>query len=139
MTRAELIENGTLEIIVNTACVLERAAEHCEGGWCQQVMGKDENGTPSGANGDATICWCASGAIIHAMHRIVGTAASAALWNGTEWEATQAVERAIRESWPDTSAYDVIPTWNDRPERTQAEVIATLGAAAQELRGWLGA
>ena len=140
MTRAELIENGTLEIIVYAACVLERAAEYCEGGWCQQVMGKDENGKPSGATGVTTICWCASGALICAMHRIVGTAASVALWNGVDWETQKAVERAIKARWP---AYDdlldLIPFWNDKPYRTQTEVVETLNAAAQELRGWLAA
>ena len=139
MKRAELEANGTLEIIVYAACVLERAAEYCDGGWCRTTLACNEHGRACGATDIDATCWCASGAIICAMHRIVGTAASAGLWTGTEWEATQAVERAIRESWPDTTAFDTIPTWNDRPERTQAEVVATLGCAAQELRGWLAA
>ena len=139
MTRAELIENGTLEIIVYAACVLERAAEYCEGGWCQSSNACDSHGQACGATYLHATCWCASGAIISAMHGIVGTAAASALWNGVDWEANHAVERTIRESWPDTSVYDSIPTWNDKPERTQAEVVATLGAAAQELRGWLAA
>ena len=141
MTRAELIENGTLEIIIYAACVLERAAEYCGTGWCQHVMGRDENRKPSGATGVTTICWCASGALICARHRIVGTAARAALWNGVDWESMRALERAIRARWPayDDHIGDLIPTWNDKPERTQAEVVATLGAAAQELRGWLAA
>ena len=138
MTRAELEQAGKLEIMVLAACVLERAAEQCETGWCQHVMGKDEHGVPSGANGATTICWCASGALIVATHRIVGSGASASLWIGVEWETTRAVERAIKARWP---YYDepinAIPTWNDEPARTKAEVVETLNVAAQELRGWL--
>ena len=138
MTRAEMVKNGTLEHFVYAACVLERAAEYCEGGWCQHSMGRDENDKPTGATGVTTICWCASGALICATHRIVGTGAGAALWNGVEWETTRAVERAIKARWP---YYDepinAIPTWNDAPGRTQAEVVETLNVAAQELRGWL--
>ena len=37
MTRAELEQAGKLEIMVLAACVLERAAEHCETGWCQHT------------------------------------------------------------------------------------------------------
>ena len=141
MTRAELEQAGKLEIMVYAACVLERAAEHCGSGWCQRVMGTDENGKPSGAAGATTICWCASGAVLCAMNRIVGTAARAVLWNGVDWESMRALERAIKARWPayDDHIGDLIPTWNDAPERTQGEVVATLNVAARELRGWLAA
>ena len=139
MTREELEKDGTLEIVVYTACVLERAAEYCEGGWCQSSNACDEQGKPCGATNIDATCWCASGAITCAMHRIVGTAAWTALWNGVDWHSGQALLRAILEEWPDSSQYESIPTWNDKPERTQAEVVATLGVAAQELRGWLAA
>ena len=41
----------------DSACVLERAAEYCEGGWCQHSMGRDANDKPTGATGATTICW----------------------------------------------------------------------------------
>ena len=141
MTQAELKQAGKLEIMVYSACVLERAAEYCGSGWCQHVMGRDENGKPSGANSNHTVCWCASGACLCAKSRIVGPAARAVLWNGVDWESMRALERAIRARWPayDDHIGDLIPTWNDDPVRTQGEVVATLNVAARELRGWLAA
>ena len=138
MTRAELENNGAMERTVYAACVLERAAEYCDGGWTQGRFAEDEKGMACGATHINATCWCASGACLCAMHRIVGTAASAALWNGAEWESRTALERAIRSRWPFyDEPIDLIPTWNDAPGRTQAEVVETLNVAAQELRGWL--
>ena len=126
------IERNTLPL---AASVLEAAGAYCANGWTQGIYARDDRGQGCGATCSGAACWCASGAITLAMHRVVGTGASARLWDAALWETQAALKRAIFARWPDTDDCDSIIVWNDARERTQAEVVATFQHAGGELRG----
>ena len=129
-------ERNTLPL---AASVLEAAGAYCDNGWTQGIYARDDRGQGCGATCIDAACWCASGAITLAMHRVVGTAASARLWNTALGEAEATLKRAIFARWPDTGDCDSIIVWNDATGRTQAEVVATFHHAAGELRARLAA
>ena len=86
--------------------ILNRAADILEqDGWCQGTLHRD---TAS----------CAVGAMVLAARRSL---------NGPFQLATHQLERHLGRSGHVIS----IPDWNNAPERTQAEVIATLRACAE--------
>ena len=129
-------ERNTLPL---AASVLEAAGAYCDNGWTQDIYARDDRGRGCGATCIDAACWCASGAITLAMHRVVGTAASARLWNTALGEAEATLKRAIFARWPDTGDCDSIIVWNDATGRTQAEVVATFHHAVGELRERLAA
>ena len=107
------------------ADTLRKAADLIEPAeaWTQNAFSRNHDGTTDELEGhpaaaDNPVCWCALGAI----------AASAKVdpnhwraWDGVAGRASNALETYVRESVGD---------WNDAPERTQAEVVAALRAAA---------
>lgn len=99
------------------ADVLERAADliEPEGRWTQGVLAKSAGGVPVAPEHDCAVCWCASGAII----RISGDRLPKAAW--------YALKCII-------GLGEIIPSWNDAPERTQSEVVAKLREAAKLAR-----
>jgi hypothetical protein len=101
----------------DVADVLERAAAliEPEGAWTQGVLGRDANGRILMARDlGRAVCFCAQGAIIR-----VSDASLA-------WHAVQAVQKIIRS--------EGLGYWNDRPGRTQKQVVAKLREAAKLAR-----
>jgi hypothetical protein len=92
------------------ADILERAADRLSkpGAWTQGAFAGAGDGGGARADDSDAVCWCIMGAI----------EAEGAHWNGA---ATRAVERLV---------HDTAGSWNDAPERTQAEVVAKLREAA---------
>jgi len=97
--------------------VLTRAADliEPEGAWLQGEMAEDADGFEVSAGEPTAVCWCIAGAI-----RRVSSANP-----GLYGLARNLLLDHIGES---------LVTWNDAPERTQAEVVAALRAAAEKAR-----
>lgn len=97
------------------ADVLERAADliEPEGRWTQGALYRDRDGNPAGAMISNPICWCAVGAVIHV---------------GGGLCELELAEADLAETSP--GALRPLSSWNDAPERTQAEVVAKLRQAA---------
>lgn len=100
--------------------VLDKAADLIEpdGAWTQGVNARDADGNPTSALDDTATCWCALGAIAH-----IDDSRRAYLYACALSQQVWAVRR-----------FRDVPHWNDDPERTQAEVVAALRAAAQAER-----
>jgi hypothetical protein len=98
------------------ADVLNAAADLLEkpGAWTQDAYARSAKGNKVLPAGDKAVCWCASGALA----RVQGL-------GGYEAEYSDAGHVLAR-----TVSIIDIPIWNDTPERTQAEVVAALRAAA---------
>ena len=96
---------------MTTADVLGRAADLVEEGWTQDTFAEDEYGNGCDWSSEEAVVWCVSGAI------------RAAAGPGGPYKLALAVLR--QEIGPRVAA------WNDDPDRTQAEVVATLRAAAR--------
>lgn len=109
---------------LDDAAILRAAAELLErpGAWTQGAYSRDEGGrdelagvfaggrcSPTGR----AVCFCTIGAL-----------AKVAGWTYGETEDSELVERLI------VAVGDSVHRWNDTPGRTQAEVVATLRAAA---------
>lgn len=115
---------------LSIADVLERAADLIkpEGKWTTRAFARTAKGRLIGYNEAAATCFCALGAIARtaggdnpAMHRAAEHLAS-------EFPPSQ-------YGLEDGAAYiSAISTWNDAPERTQAEVVAKLREAAAKAR-----
>jgi hypothetical protein len=93
--------------------VLERAAAliEPEGAWIQGFIARRRDGFPTSVKAGGS-CWCLLGAVAEAAPGDYATA-----W-GFVKQTTSAVPVA----------------WNDRPERTQAEVVTALREAAELAR-----
>lgn len=98
--------------------VLLRAAEiiEPEGAWTQSWFAKTAEGEPCGVFEPSAVCWCVSGAIQRASDG-----------NGhATYAAMVALERHLR-----LPGYSPVTFWNDSLQRTQAEAVAALRAAAE--------
>ena len=94
------------------ADVLTQAADLIErDGWCQRAF--------RGDNGEH----CASDALMRASGMAPGDTGS--------WEQKAMFDAACQYVYPHTGGWG-IPSWNDEPQRTQAEVVAALRAAAEQ-------
>jgi len=114
----DLIERKAVADILAAAAALIEP----EGRWTQGAASKSKTGLPDDDNRirrDA-VCWCAWGAILKASGetRIVGAS-----------ERAKAAGLHV-----DLLVGTDVTVWNDRPERTQAEVVAALRAAAEKAR-----
>jgi hypothetical protein len=96
---------------VSIADVLSKAADliEPEGAWTQHVDARDAAGNQIDHDDVDAVCWCADGAYM----RVGGN------WGDAGWRALQV---ALGGDGP--------ISWNDAPERTQAEVVAKLREAA---------
>lgn len=97
------------------ADILTAAADLIEkpGAWTQGAFARTLDGGPAIWTDDDAACFCVAGAI----ERVGGTASRNRAWDFfNDWT----VKRGFRH----------LANWNDAPERTQAEVVAALRAAA---------
>jgi hypothetical protein len=99
------------------ADVLERAASRLEkpGAWIQGDLAQSSYGNVIGPTAPGARCWCALGSL-----------------DAEDSDRGGAFQLA---NWALSARVGSVPTWNDAPERTQAEVVAELRAAAADLRG----
>jgi hypothetical protein len=95
--------------------VLYRAAELVERGWTQGTFARDSEGLPTQSADIDAVVFCAAGAICCAGDRFTSL--------GTHSELT--LRRHLQSD---------VPTWNDTPGRTAAEVAAKLREAARGYR-----
>lgn len=105
---------------MNVADILDKAADliEPEGAWTQGASARNASGFDidgldrfySGDVDDTPVCWCTAGAIYEATSR----------WFFDD------------PAYGFFSKYigDAVPSWNDAPERTQAEVVSKLREAA---------
>ncbi|MCR5876963.1 hypothetical protein [Phenylobacterium sp. J367] len=100
--------------------VLEAAAAliEPEGAWTTGIRARTATGLPIEPVEQDAVCWCAVGAVerVSPQYAYTPYAHPALRW----------VRRVIR--------LDEVGYWNDRPNRTQAEVVAALRQAAELAR-----
>jgi hypothetical protein len=79
--------------------------------WTKGRLAADRDGDSCGPLSDRATCWCISGALIRCY--------------GKQCSAVMSVNAALRNRrmMKDT---DVVPDWNDAPERTYEEVVGLL-------------
>lgn len=101
--------------------VLEAAADLLErpGAWTQGAFARDRKGWPQVSHDCRAICFCAVGAI----YRVSG-------YGPATSEAFSHLSSQVRRN--------NIGEWNDKPNRTQSEVVAALRQAARQSRGGEG-
>lgn len=106
----------TEQAALSVADVLDRAADliEPEGAWTQGAPARTAGGRGTDSGDREAVCFCAIGAINRAGY-----------W---DWPLTSACWKAVE----DTTVG--LAKWNDAPERTQAEVVAALRAAAEKAR-----
>lgn len=103
---------------MNAAAIFERAADLCERGWTQGALARDASGNECPPGSKDAVCWCLEGAI------------EAAAGRADRWVAFDAFIEHGYYGYTEDAPHD----WNDAEERTQAEVVASLRAAAASLR-----
>lgn len=95
-------------VLLSAADLLEQP-----GAWTQNMLSATKRGYAIGAMEDNAACWCAMGAIFR------------------EARGAGDLTRPAYDALADVIGHGHIPSWNDAPERTQAEVVAALRAAAE--------
>jgi hypothetical protein len=98
--------------------VLSRAADliEPEGAWNRFALAYDKRGGEVDPDSPKATCWCAAGS----LQRF-------ASWHSDTYEeARQYIARVINEP--------LVASWNDDPDRKQAEVVAALRQAADLAR-----
>lgn len=93
---------------MTVAEALEKAADVCERGWCQNALALDADGREVGVHDQEAVSWCIVGALCV-----------------VDPEAYIDVTAHLR----DVTDRDFID-WNNAPDRTQGEVVAKLREAA---------
>lgn len=109
----------TCDVPKTVADILTAAADLIErpGGWTQGVFARDANGCNAGWRQENAECFCVSGA----LSRVGGHPEFNLAWQAFN-------------SWTMRRGFPHLAKWNDAPERTQAEVVAALRAAAKKAR-----
>ena len=87
-------------------CLGERSARRVERGFCKGASARSWTGRPVDPRRKQARKWCAAGALFAAE------------------ENPLSFLRA--RTWIEGKIHEKLPTWNDRPERTAAEVITLL-------------
>jgi len=115
------------------AGVLNKAVGYLERGWCRVDFARDVLGQSLYSSDGRAVCWCAVGAVQRA-----------ALFMDT-YNAHQVVEDAcgevckvlglIKDSYLRGSFQSTLSSWNDKPERTQEEVVAIFKKTALVVGG----
>lgn len=98
--------------------ILRKAARRLskEGTWTQGAYALDANGDSIDPGMPNAVCWRVGGAIIREADS-----------GSSEWAALEALANYLGVS--------NLTAWNDAPERTQAEVVQALNAAADLAEG----
>ncbi|HWB15922.1 MAG TPA: hypothetical protein VG538_05895 [Vicinamibacterales bacterium] len=92
-------------------------------GWCRNADARDRTGRSVQSTSDAACAWCIEGAIFRVTH----TAAN-------DWPLCQMVTalmgaREYPYSYP--FSREALSAWNDKPGRTQADVLALFDRAIE--------
>jgi hypothetical protein len=116
VTLAPITEESPLE-----ARILDRAAELCEQGWCQNSFALDRRGRPVWEGGRTAVSFCLFGALKRASRDICGPLPDRSLAD---------VKRAFNHH---RGAKRTDTRWNDSKKRTQSEVVAALREAARSV------
>lgn len=102
---------------------LEAARALLARGWTQNVCARNEKGEGVGSRAPEAVCWCALGAI---------NAVTSSSFEGAAVRA--AVYQAILDSVRSRHPFLDLSGWNDRPNRTQEEVLELFDAAIARLK-----
>ena len=94
--------------------ILIAAREKIERGWTQGAHARDRRGKSTPASRGSAVCWCPQGAI--------GAVSPPEEWKKYR-DALGLLEAAV--------GTNLIPSWNDIPGRTQAEVLAAFDKAIE--------
>lgn len=96
-------------------------------GWCQGQPAQSSNGQGCTPASPSAAAWCLLGAI----RRVSGVEGTRTTHSA--WMRDAQIQRAIRLAMRDGKRLgDFIPTWNDRPRRTQAQVVGLVRRAAEQ-------
>lgn len=95
--------------------VRRRAARLVERGWCQLSYARDRHGTPVGVNSAEAASWCLLGALDEAVP-VPWTKADVARIETAAAQIAGEIGVCVKE----------LDYWNDRPGRTQAQVVQAL-------------
>jgi hypothetical protein len=93
-------------------------------GWTQGAYAKDVNGTPVGYAGDDAACFCSLGAIFNAYEKL--RPANDEIKDYRDLANAYGLARRVLEE----TTGEYVPSWNDAPNRTVAEVLAAFRTAA---------
>lgn len=96
--------------------ILDKAADliEPEGAWTRNALARRPDGHLIGPLEEGATCWCLYGA----LDRVTGV-------SGYDGQAATALSNVID---------DYVSEWNDRPARTQQEVVTALREAARKER-----
>lgn len=103
---------------MSPAAVLLTASEIIGRGWTQGAWARDRHGAKVSGASLTAVCWCAGDAIFTAAKQLNG-----------DLKLVGAACKVLRQH----IGCD-IASWNDAPERTQAEVVAALRDAARSVQ-----
>lgn len=115
--RADLLRGGLgrprlgVAVSAEVVALLRRGRERIAKGWCQRELAVDTNGRLVFPDSPSACRWCAIGGLVD----------SVAANDGLENAAVDALSRAIGGLR--------VSEWQDRPERTQADVLAAYDRA----------
>ena len=80
-------------------------------GWCQDAFALDAEGKPVSSRSRKAIAWCALGALCR-------------VYMSNDNDRLEQAMKELRLQLP--GKHSTISSWNDAPERTQAEVVTML-------------
>lgn len=129
-----MIENKFSEAYAKD--ILLKAARLLESkGWTQGDSARDAQGHSVGTNSPDATCFCATGAIHHALADLKRMSPSPVPYDALNEGYIAAIRTAtwaIKGDDRNPKVYEVrtVPAWNDEDERTKEEVIDMLVAAA---------
>ena len=101
---------------MSSRMMMAEACERVSTGWCQGTIAQDADGRPVGAGSSAARRWSMLGAVL-------------ASWDGGPVEELGQAVTSLHTS-TDQAPLEV---WNDRPERTQEEVVTAFERAIHSL------
>lgn len=118
--------------------ILTLAAQYVAAGWCQFSAARDPRGMPVRDSTSPEACaWCIGGALERARY-VVRSALPLSADRVETWRVFESVEAhlAKRAGWagggPATNE-TYLGIWNDRPGRTQADVVDLLRSLREEI------
>lgn len=108
---------------MNTKQVLIEARALLAAGWCQGPLAKDKNGKETNWSKNEAVSFCSLGAIYAASHK---------LCKNTDLLEAKVAKSCVAMSNPDIGR-NGLAWWNERPQRTQTEVLVAFDTAISKL------
>lgn len=113
--------------------LLREASEIVKKGFCQHALARNREGRKVHPSSDLAVSWCATGALRLASDRLRDRqGGSREIWSMRRLLAEIAVEAHLVAQGAEEQR---LVRWNDRPGRTQLQVVENLRIVAEQLSG----